>query len=152
MFRANPSPMQPPLLGQTLNELSASKRAQLESSWAGVFRREVLLRLDERPFAELYSTVGSRPNTAVNVLLGWEILKSGFGASDDEMHERFLFDIQVRYALGVDDLNEGDFALRTVYNFRNRLWAYHQATGKNLLDQAFAQVTDEQMSAFTVSG
>ena len=67
------------------------------------------------------------------------------------MHERFLFDIQVRYALGVDDLNEGDFALRTVYNFRNRLWAYHQATGKNLLDQAFAQVTDEQMSAFTVS-
>lgn len=151
MFRENASGMQPPLLGKTINELSESKQAQLESSWAGVFRREVLLRLDEKPFGVMYSTKRSRPNVPVNQLLGWEILKSGFGASDEEMHERFLFDIQVRYALGIDDLNEGDFTLRTVYNFRSRLWLHNQEQGTNLLDQAFEQVTDEQMSAFTVS-
>lgn len=150
MFRENLSPMQAPLLGKTVNELSESKQAQLEASWAGAFRSEVLLRLDEKPFAVLYSELGSRPNIPVNQLLGWEILKSGFGASDEEMHERFLFDIQVRYALGVDDLNEGDFALRTVYNFRSRIWGYNQTNGTNLLEQAFEQVTDEQMRAFTV--
>lgn len=151
MFRENPSAMQPPLLGKTINELSESKQAQLEASWAGVFRREVLLRLDEKPFGVMYSAIGSRPNVPVNQLLGWEILKSGFGASDEEMHERFLFDIQVRYALGIDDLNEGDFTLRTVYNFRNRLWSYNQDNGTNLLEKAFEQVTDEQISAFTVN-
>jgi hypothetical protein len=151
MFRENPSPMQPPLLGKTVNELSETKQALLEASWAGAFRSEVLLRLDEKPFAVLYAEVGSRPNVPVNQLLGWEMLKSGFGASDEEMHERFLFDIQVRYALGVDDLNEGDFALRTVYNFRSRLWAYNQKNGKNLIDQAFEQVTDEQLRAFKIS-
>jgi hypothetical protein len=99
----------------------------------------------------MYSELGSRPNTPVNVLLGWEILKSGLGLSDEDMYNRFLFDIQVRYALGIEDLNEGDFSLRTVYNFRNRQWVYSQETGQHLLEQAFEQVTDEQMSAYQVS-
>ena len=64
------------------------------------------------------------------------------------MYEHYLFDLQTRHALGLDQLGEEHFELRTVYNFRQRLSQYMQETGINLLDQAFEQVTDAQIAAF----
>ena len=87
------------------------------------------MRLDEAPFAVLYSDEASRPNIPINVLVGLETLKSGYGWSDEEMYENFCFDLQVRYALGYRQLSEGHFELRTTYNFRQRLSEYMQATG-----------------------
>lgn len=45
-------------------------------------------------------------------------------------------------------LGEAHFELRTVSNFREYLSRYMQETSINLLDQAFEQVTDAQISAF----
>ena len=149
MFRKNQRHLQPRLLSD-LDNLSAKARARLESSWAGVFRREFFDRLDERPFAVLYSNEPSRPNTPVNVLVGLESLKAGFGWSDAEMHDAFLFDLQVRYALGYDNVGEGDFDLRTVYNFRRRVCQHMRESGENLIEQAFEQVTDEQVQVFAL--
>jgi hypothetical protein len=56
----------------------------------------------------------------------------------------------VRYALGFRQLGEGDFELRTLYHFRERLSHHMQETGINLLDQAFEQVTDKQVAAFGI--
>lgn len=151
MFKANKKALQRPLLGGTINELNEEKRNILEGSWAETFRQDVLLRIDEEQFAELYSSEGSRPNIAVNILVGWEIIKVGQGLSDRAMHERFMFDIQVRHALGLDSLNDGDFNLRTVYNFRKRLLEHEKETGVNLIHKCFHQVTDEQMSVCQVS-
>ena len=64
------------------------------------------------------------------------------------MHDHFSFDVQVRYALGYRDLSEGHFALRTVYNFRERVTRHMEETGENLYEQAFEQVTDGQLAAF----
>jgi hypothetical protein len=80
--------------------------------------------------------------------VGLEILKSGFGWSDEEMYDHFCFDLQVRRALGYRDLGEDHFELRTVYNFRNRLTKHMQETGENLFEQVFEQITDEQLAAF----
>ncbi len=77
-----------------------------------------------------------RPNTPVNVLVGLEILKSGNGWTDEELYDHFSYDLQVRYALGYRNLSDGDFSLRTVYNFRQRLSQHMQETGENLLDAA----------------
>lgn len=52
--------------------------------------------------------------------------------------------------MGYQQLGEGHFDLRTLYNFRERLSRYMQETGINLLYQAFAQVTDEQIEAFQI--
>ena len=38
----------------------------------------------------------------VNVLVGFETLKAGFGWSDEEAYDHFCFDVQVRYALVLD--------------------------------------------------
>jgi hypothetical protein len=147
MYRANQGHLQAPLLSD-LDHLSEKARQRLEESWAGVFYREFFCRLDERPFAVLYSDVASRPNVPINVLMGLETLKAGFGWSDQEMHDAFLFDMQVRYALGYRNLGEGEFDLRTSYNFRQRVNDYMGETGENLIEQAFEQVTDAQLAGF----
>lgn len=147
MFRANKRHLQPHLFSD-LDNLSQKQRRRLEESWAGTYRREFHSRLDERPFAVLYKDVPSRPNTPVNRLIDFEALKAGFGWSDAEAYDHFVFDLQVRYAVGLDNLGEGEFDLRTVYNFRLAVCKHRQETGENLVDQAFAQVTDEQCQAF----
>ena len=61
------------------------------------------------------------------------------------MYENFCFNLQVRYALGYDRLGDGDFAIRTLYYFRERLSKYYLETGINLLEQAFEHITDAQI-------
>ncbi len=81
----------------------------------------------------------------VNVLVGLEVLKAGFGWSDEELYENYCFNLQVRYALGYDRLGDGDFAIRTLYYFRERLSKHYLESGENLLEQAFEQITDAQL-------
>jgi len=90
----------------------------------------------------------SVPNVPVNVLAGFEVLKAGFGYSDEEMYAAYNYDLQIRYAFGYRNLGEGEFELRTIYNFRRRLSEYMQEKGINLIEKAFEQVTDEQTEAF----
>ena len=80
--------------------------------------------------------------------MGLDALKAGFGWSDEELHDNFIFDMQVRYALGYQQLGEGEFELRTIYNFRQRLVEHLNETGENLIEKAFEQITDEQVKAY----
>lgn len=147
MFKKNQKHLQPYLISN-VNDLPEKHRNRLKNSWAGVFYKEFFCRLNEEAFADLYADIPSRPNTPVNVLVGLEYIKAGFGYSDEELYDAFIYNMQVRYALGYQQLGEGDFELRTLYNFRQRLSRYMQEHGVNLLEQAFEQVTDEQIAAF----
>jgi len=144
MFRENKQHLQETLFS-TLDDLPAKHLKRLEQSWAGTFYQEFFSRIDERPFATLFSEVDSRPNIPINVLLGLEALKAGFGWSDERLWDAFCFDLQVRFALGYRNLSAGQFDLRTLYNFRARLLEHMRETGEDLLGQAFAQVTDAQL-------
>jgi hypothetical protein len=145
MFRQNKKHLQGQMF-TTVDSLPEEQAKRLDESWAGAFYREYFCRLDEGPFAVLYSPKDSRPNIPVNVLVALEALKSGFNWSDEEMCDAFCFDLQVRYALGYRQLGEGSFDLRTVYNFRHRLGEHMQRTGENLIEKGFEQVTDEQIA------
>ena len=147
MFRKNTRHLQPILISSG-NDLPEKHRKRLENSWAEVFYRETFSRLDERPFGVLYADCPSRPNVPVNVMVGLESLKADFGWSDAELYDRFSYDMQVRYALGYQQLNEGDFDLRSLYYFRERVSRYMQEKGVNLIEQAFEQVTDEQIQVY----
>jgi len=129
----------------TVSKLPSKVRRVLEASWADTFYREVFCRIDEDIFSVLYSDSASRPNIAINLLVGLELLKAGNGWSDAELYEHFLFDIQVRYALGYTDLGDGTFAIRTLYYFRDRLSEYYLKTGINLLETIFRDITDAQI-------
>jgi hypothetical protein len=149
MYRANKRQLQPALISN-VNELPEKRRQRLETSWAGTFREEFFSRLNEDAFAVLFSDVPSRPNVPVNVLVSLDTLKAGYGWSDEELYDHFLYDLQVRYALGYDSLTDGDFELRTLYNFRRRLSEYQLAHGTNLLAQAFVAITDQQLTSLAV--
>ncbi|MFN3762074.1 MAG: transposase, partial [Anaerolineae bacterium] len=149
MFKKNTRHLQIPLTSH-VDELPETLRKRLQNSWAESFYQEFFCRLDETPFEVLYADCPSRPNVPVNVLVGLEFLKAANGWSDEEMYDHFCYDVQVRYALGYWQLGEGYFDLRTVYHFRERLARYMQENGENLLEKAFAQVTDEQLRAFSL--
>lgn len=144
MFRENDQHLQHGLF-DTVQQLPEKVRQRLETSWADTFYREVFCRIDESAYAVLYSDEPSRPNIAVNLLVSAEILKAGFGWSDEEMYDEIQFNLQVRHALGLRNISVVPFDLRTLYNFRNRLSRHMQETGENLLEQVFVQITDEQL-------
>lgn len=149
MFRKNSRHLQIPLSSH-VDELPEPLRERLQESWAEVFYQEFFCRLDEEPFAVLYADVPSRPNVPVNVLVALEFLKAANGWTDEEMYNEICYNVMVRYALGYRHLGEGYFDLRTLYYFRERLARHMQETGENLLEEAFEQVTDEQLQAFAI--
>ncbi len=144
MFKKNHKHTQPALIS-AISDLPANQRERLEQSWAGTFYREFFFRINEDSFAVLYSDQPSRPNVPVNVLMGLEAIKAEFGWSDEELYEAFLYNLQVRFALGYDRLGDGEFEIRSLYNFRRRLSEYNQKHGVNLLEQAFENITDAQI-------
>jgi len=145
MFHKNDKHLQKPMFS-SLFDLPDKEKERLSRSWAGIFYKEFFCRIDEDIFAILYSDNASRPNIPVNVLVGLETLKAGFGWSDGELEDAYHFNLQVRFAIGYSSLDTGHFELRTMYNFRRRLVQYMQETGENLLEEMFEQVTDEQIA------
>jgi hypothetical protein len=119
----------------------------LKRSWADTFYHELFCRIDEQIFAVLYSDKPSRPNVPVNILVALEILKAAFGWSDEQLIHNFYFNLQVRYALGLRNLGDEHFDLRTLYNFRQRLSEHMQQTGENLIERVFESLSEEQCAA-----
>lgn len=104
-------------------QLSSSLRKRLESSWAQLFKVEVLpiLFRNEDRYAMLYGKTG-RPNFSVARLLGLCLLQELNSLSDQQALDTFSFDVRWRYAL---DVSEGEDYLsrRSLVEFRRRLAA-----------------------------
>lgn len=144
MFRKNNQHQQPNFFNSDLL-MPDKMRQQLHDSWAGVFRTEVFRRIPEGRFALLYSETDSHPNAPVNVLVGGDMLKDGFGWTDEELERHLQFDLQTRYALGLDDLSQNVPTLRTFQNHRRRVREHAETTGENLYEVVFGVITDEQI-------
>lgn len=125
MFKTNTKHQQRRMF-TAVDQLPPAVRKLLEKSWAQTFYDDYFCKLDETVFSVLYSDKKSRPNIPVNILIGFETIKSGFGWSDEELYNHFLFDLQVRYALGLQDFDEQYFDLRTIYYFRASLCEYEE--------------------------
>ena len=147
MFQKNTKHQQKKMF-TAVDQLPDTARKLLEESWAKSFYEEYFCKIDEKVFSVLYSDKKSRPNTPVNIMVGFETLKSGFGWSDEELYNHFLFNLQVRYALGLQDFDEEYFDLRTIYYFRGALCEYERAEGINLIQKATEKITDEQIKKF----
>jgi len=102
-------------------QLSPLLRNRLESSWAHLFKAEVLpiLFKNEDHYAILYGKTG-RPNFSVARLLGLCLLQEFNTLSDQQALDAFSFDIRWRYALDVSD-EEDYLSRRSLVEFRRRL-------------------------------
>ena len=104
-------------------QVSPSLRSRFESSWARLFKLEVLTILcrKEDDYAMLYGKTG-RPNFSVARLLGLCLLQEWNDLSDQEALDTFSFDMRWRYALDVSD-EEDYLSRRSLVEFRRRLAA-----------------------------
>jgi hypothetical protein len=104
-------------------QLSASLHTRLESSWAHLFKTEVLpiLFRNEDRYALLYGKTG-RPNFSVARVLGLCLLQEFNSLSDQEALDAFSFDIRWRHALDVRE-EEDYLSRRSLVEFRRRLAA-----------------------------
>lgn len=145
MFRES-SPNKQSSFFDTLQLIAPKMQERLLSSWAHTFRQEVWARIPENVFAVLFSEVDSRPNAPIKVIVGGEILKAGFGWTDEELVDHLEFDLLTRHALGLDAVGQEAPTIRTFYNLRRRVRAYAQETGQNLYSVVFATLTDQQIA------
>jgi hypothetical protein len=104
-------------------QLSPSLRYRLQSSWAHLFKTEVLpiLFRNEDRYAMLYGKTG-RPNFSVVRVLGLCLLQEFNNLSDQQALDAFSFDIRWRYALDVSE-NQDYLSRRSLVEFLRRLAA-----------------------------
>ena len=123
-----------------------------EDGWHNRFRREVTNRVDEELFKPLYSEGTGAPNAPIRILVAMMALKEGMGLSDEQLYDEGRFNVRTRSALGLVNMDEEIPVESTYYLFRKRIVEHEEATGKNLLEEAFGKITKEQCLEFGVAG
>jgi len=121
-------------------------------AWHNMFREQVVNRIDENLFKALFSERMGAPNASIRVLLGMMSLKEAFGWSDSELFEHCRFDLLVRSALGLFNINDALPTESTYYLLRKRIHDYQAKHQVDLVEQVFQQITHGQAQVFEVSG
>ncbi|NEX23374.1 transposase [Thiorhodococcus mannitoliphagus] len=154
MFRASPDSSQTDLFSNVEQFPRARDQEKLNdpNAWQNVFLDQVVKRVPEERFAELFDDATGRPNAPLRLLVGMLILKEGFGWSDEELFEAIHFNLLVRRALGLMNLTDEVPVESTYYLFKRRLYRYQVETGSNLLKEVFQELTRDQAKRLGVVG
>jgi hypothetical protein len=142
LFSSIPSVLE----GKSLNQYND------KTGWHNQFRKQIVSRIDESIFSVLFSQKMGAPNSPVAQLVGMMILKEAFGWSDSQLFEQCRFNLLVRSALGLFNLDDEVPADSTYYLFRKRIHQYMRENNEDLLQKVFEKVTREQVKEFEVSG
>jgi len=149
-FSFNPADTQQLSLWDSYESLTEREKRFLDRSWAKVFSEKIFPKIDEAPYAVLYSQNASRPNTPVNVMIGALILKEFTGASDDDICSSLMFDIRYQYALHTTSFIEQPMSDRTLGRFRGRCLSYERQTGVDLLHDTIVSLSQEMAGLMKV--
>jgi hypothetical protein len=107
----------------------------LYDSWAHIFQEVIFPEINENRFEVLYSDKPSRPNSPVNVIIGALFLKEIFQLTDEELLGSIFFDDRFQYALRLTSEERPPVSFNTFTNFRNRVYAYYNLTGIDLIQE-----------------
>jgi len=154
MFRKTAKEHQSTLFFDTDNLLTGkSKDFYLQQNgWHNIFRSQVTMRIDENIFSELYSKTIGAPNAPVRTLVAMMVIKEAHGWSDAELFEQCRFNLLMRSALGIFNMDAAIPTESTYYLLRQRVVDYEKINNKNLIEEAFASITKGQAAEFEVSG
>lgn len=126
-----------------LTTMTEREKKFLDRSWAKYFAELIFPKIDEIPYAVLYSDKDSRPNTPVNVQIGALLIKELTNLSDDELLESLMFDIRFQYALHTTSFAEQPLSDRTLSRFRARCAAYETEHGVDPLHETITSLSSE---------
>ncbi len=133
-------------------ENSALKQYSDQNNWHNQFHDHVVMRIDEGIFSILFNNTTGAPNSPVRILVGMMILKESFVWSDSQLFEQCRFNLLVRGALGLYNMNDPVPVESTYYLLRKRIYDHQKQTAEDLMGKAFAQITSEQIKEFDVNG
>jgi hypothetical protein len=153
MFRKSKKHQQLGLFSSSYSLLRGKAQEVYEdiNEWHNQFRINVLELIDELVFSVLFHAGFGAPNASVRVLVGMMILKEAFGWSDSQMYENCRFNLLVRSALGLYNIDDALPVESTYYLFRQRIVEWEHEHGENLLEKCFAQITKSQLFCFNIN-
>ena len=154
MFKKSATHSQGDLFSGVPSILEGKSLTQYNNSegWHNQFRKQIVSRIDESIFKVLYSEKMGAPNSPVSLLVGMMVLKDAFGWSDLQLFEHCRFNLLIRSALGLFNLNDEIPTDSTYYLFRQRVHQYNREHGEDLFQKTFEAVTRGQIKDFEVSG
>jgi hypothetical protein len=124
--------------------LGPKRLALLESSWAHLFREEILHNLPVEKIFHLYDEFKGRKTKELYTMLGITLLQQMEDLTDEATVHEFAFSIKWHYALNVTD--KSDFSS---YVAPRTLWTMRDIVARLGLDHAlFENVTDALKKLF----
>jgi hypothetical protein len=121
--------------------LGPKRLALLESSWAHLFREEILHRLPAEKLFPLYDESRGRQTKELYAMLGLVLLQQMEDLTDEETVQQFAFNILWQYALNVTDAS--DFSS---YVSARTLWTMRDHVGRLGLDQTLFENVSEALT------
>lgn len=123
-----------------------------DDSWHNMFRKQVLMRIDEDIFSVLFSSSKGAPNAPIRILIGMMILKEGQGWSDEQLFENCNYNVLYRSALGLMNFDDTLPVPSTYYLFRRNMASYNKIHNTDLFKLCQNKITKSQILDFQVSG
>lgn len=133
MFKQNEDHKQLKMFGFE-SRFDEYRQKMLENGWPTLFYEHVFSKIDENIFSDMYSDKPSRPNFPVNILIALEILKHLHNLTDQELIERFHFDLRYLKALGLQEIGKLTLGERTLYDFRDNIAAFLKENDNVLIE------------------
>jgi len=130
----------------------ALKTYEDNHEWHNQFRIQVTERIDEDLFRPLYREDFGAPNASIRVMIGMMILKEAHGWSDSQLFEQSQFNLLVRSALGLPNIDDAIPASSTYYLLRKKIVAWENQGNENLIEKVFSQTTKSQVLEFKING
>jgi hypothetical protein len=154
MFRKTDKESQVDLFSGASSVLAKGSLKQYTDNmhWHNQFRDQIVSRIDETIFKVLFNETTGAPNASVSLLIGMMVIKEAFGWSDSQLFEQCKFNLLVRSALSLINLNDPLPAESTYYLLRKRMHEHHCQTGEDLMELTFQQITHGQVQEFDING
>src|SRR5215469_1386750 len=128
MFRRSSTSNQLSLFSSTHTILQGRSLKIYEDNqnWHNQFREQVLERIDEELFRPLFDDGFGAPNASIRLRIGMMILKEAQGWSDSQLFEQCRFNLLVRSALGLRNIDDPIPAESTYYLLRQQIVSWEK--------------------------
>jgi hypothetical protein len=154
MFKKTSKNIQLNLFSNVPNFLSGTslKIYSNDFGWHNLFRETITNKIDEELFRPLFCSDNGAPNASIRILIAMMVLKEARGLSDEQLYEECRFNLLVRSALGLLNVDDPLPTNSTYYLLRKRIVSWEKSGHENLIEKVFSQITKSQVLEFNING
>jgi len=126
--------------------LGEKRRKLLDTSWAGIFQKEILPILPIRQLFPFFSATSGRPTKELYTVIGVLLFQQAFDLTDQETIEQISFNIQWHYALNIYGQSD-----QATYMSPKTLWNKRDLVAQHGLEKIiFQAITGKLANVFGV--